>query len=376
MVHSESPLAKQMAASAERLCFTFPNRFAYVDTKRGLAAGFHLVEGFFRDDRPLVEKVLDDQQNEELNRLWEELDFVTRHSETLLRGFVWFERSERHVLHDQRFDFLRPEDPQLINAAMLNRFEKVYLEKMGIKLVEGSLKPVSPSEKYDMIHGFFEQVREGLTCRQELLQKAEELAWRDMKQIAEQAFRRPLSDRDKQSLNALYRAFRDQGQDIETSLRGVMTAVLMSPRFCYRYTEVASGSDVVPLSDYALASRLSYFLWSTLPDEELLAAATSGKLQDESVLLAHTRRMLKDRKVESFAREFFGQWLRYRDYLANDSVNGEAFPGYTDELRQAMFEEPVRLATHLIEQDKPITEWLRSDFTFVNGVLAKHYGGD
>ena len=86
--------------------------------------------------------------------------------------------------------------------------------------------------------------------------------------------------------------------------------------------------------------------------------------------------MLKDPKVESFAREFFGQWLRYRDYLTNDPVNGDAFPGYTDELRQAMFEEPIRLATDLILHDKPIIELLNSDATFVNGVLAKHYGGD
>jgi hypothetical protein len=132
---------------------------------------------------------------------------------------------------------------------------------------------------------------------------------------------------------------------------------------------------VVPLDDYALASRLSYFLWSSLPDAELLAAARAGKLQDEAELLAQTRRMLADPRIDALAREFFGQWLRYRDYLSKDAIHAASFPGYDDALRQAMFEEPRRLATYLIQQDKPVTDLLNSDQTFVNGVLARHYGG-
>ena len=112
LVNSEGELVQKLAASNEKFCNAFPNAFFYVNSKRGLAAGFHLVEGFYRDDRPLVEKVLSDQQNAELDRLWEELNFVTNSTETLLRGFVWFERSERHVLQDERFDFLRAEDPE------------------------------------------------------------------------------------------------------------------------------------------------------------------------------------------------------------------------------------------------------------------------
>ena len=200
LIHADSKQAKQMATSAETICFAFPNRFAYVNDKRGLAAGFHLVEGFFRDDQPLMEKVLDDQERQKLNQLWEELDFVTSHAETLLRGFVWFERSERHVLHDERFDFLRAEDPELVTKSMLDRFEKAYLEKMGVKLVGDSLKPEKPDAKSEMIQGFFEQIRRGLKRRTELMQTAEELAWRDMEQFAERAYRRPLRAEDKQSL--------------------------------------------------------------------------------------------------------------------------------------------------------------------------------
>lgn len=376
LINRDSELARSMTESSERFCETFPNRFCYVDPSRGLAAGFHLVEGFFRDDQPLVQKVLDGQQNAELDRLWQELEFVTRHTETLLRGFVWFERAERHVLHDKRFDFLQSEDPKLVDDELLTRFEKVYLDKMGVKLVEDSLTPETPNDRFDLIHGFFEQIRAGLQTQQELTLVAEQHGLRDLEQLARRAFHRELTAHDTESLQVLYQKLRKQGQSVEDSLRGVLAGTLMSPDFCYRYAEVASEPGIQPLSSNALASRLSYFLWSSLPDDELLATTQNDSLQDETTLLAQTRRMLKDDRVSAFAREFLGQWLRYRDYLSKDPINPDTFPGYTDELREAMFEEPQRLATFLIQEDRPVTELLTSDTTFVNGVLAKHYGGE
>ena len=125
-----------------------------------------------------------------------------------------------------------------------------------------------------------------------------------------------------------------------------------------------------------MARRLSYFLWASLPDEELLKAARAGKLQDDAVLRAQVRRMMKDPKIEAFSREFFGQWLRYRDYLAKDTIPANTFPGYDAVLREAMFEEPTRLITHLIQQDEPVDELLHSDATFVNETLARFYGGE
>ena len=105
-----------------------------------------------------------------------------------------------------------------------------------------------------------------------------------------------------------------------------------------------------PLPDEALARRLSYFLWSSLPDEELLAAAREGKLQDEAGLRSQLQRMRQDPKIEAFAREFFGQWLRYRDYLTKDPIPADTFAGYDAALRQAMFDEPTKLIAHLIQQ--------------------------
>ena len=375
LIFGESETAKRLAESADVFCNAFPNRFYYVDSVRGLAAGFHLVEGFFRDDQPLVDKVLTDDENAEINRLWRELDFVTQSAETLLRGFVWFERSEREVLHDRRFDFLRSEDPDLVEDSLLTRFEKLYLDKMGIKRVGDTLEAESPDEKYRMIRGFFTQIRAGLTRQQETMADAERSALQDIEVLTRRAFRRPVPAVQRESLLALYGRLREDGQTVEESIRGVLIAVLMSPDFCYHRTSRPVDPGIHPLNDHDLANRLSFFLWSSLPDEELLGAAEAGELQNEDVLVGHAHRMLKDDRIEAFAREFLGQWLRYRDYLAKDPINADAFPGYTDELRAAIFEEPVRLATHLIHTDRPVTDLLNSDMTFVNSQLAKHYGG-
>ena len=112
-----------------------------------------------------------------------------------------------------------------------------------------------------------------------------------------------------------------------------------------------------------------------MPDAELLKAAQTGKLQDEQVLRAQVKRMMRDPKIEAFSRELFGQWLRYRDFLGTDPIPAGTFPGYDASLRQAMFEEPTRLITHLIREDQKVDELLHSDATFVNETLARFYGG-
>ncbi len=376
LVRPESAMAQELAAAATPFCHTFPDEFAHVDDSRGLAAGFHLVEGFFRDDRPLVEKVLSDSENAELDKLWQDLDFVTESAETLLRGFVWFERSEREVLHDERFDFLRSEDPQLNEEGLLGRFERVYLDKLGVQRIGDTLEAATPNDLYLMVHGFFNDIRKGLARHQELLRDAEPRGLEDLSRFAERAYRRPFRPEEQESMRTLYRALRNEGQSVEGALRGVLTAILMSPHFCYYVPTVAEGSGTAPLKDEDLAMRLSLFLWSSLPDQELRTVAVAGGLQDEKQLLDQTRRMLKDPRMNRFVREFLGQWLRYRDYLDKDPINAAAYPGYNDELREAIFEEPVRMATFLIQNDRPVTELLSSDVTFVNHALANHYGGD
>ena len=396
LLDPESSAATALEPAAARFCRVFPNRFFYVDDRRGLAAGFHLVEEFFRDDQPLCE-LLPTEDREEIDRLWRELHFITSSAETLLRGFVWFERSERHVLHDERFDFLRAEDPSLTSLAMLARFERVYLEKMGVKLKPQAKSnetasepdaplPVEPSDRYEMIHGFFEQIREGLATHNQLLRKAETRGQADIFEFASRAFRRPLRLNEREALRKLYQRLRSQGQSIEDAFRGVTVATLMAPDFCYRYSEQPADASAsssansdssrgAPLTDRALASRMSYFLWSSIPDGALLEAAEQGRLQEPGELRRQLNRMVKDPKASAFAREFFGQWLRYRDFLSSDSLNTKAFPILDADLRAAMFTEPERLATWMLRDNLPITTLLNSDSTFVNDRLAKHYGG-
>jgi hypothetical protein len=141
-----------------------------------------------------------------------------------------------------------------------------------------------------------------------------------------------------------------------------------------RFTAPAAGDSVAPLPDLALASRLSYFVWAGPPDEELLALAKADRLRDPATLRQQVRRMVRDPKVSRFAQEFFGQWFGYRDFPSREPVNRAVFPAFDDALKQAMFEEPTRLITHLIREDRPITELLNGDASVVNGKLARHYG--
>ena len=127
---------------------------------------------------------------------------------------------------------------------------------------------------------------------------------------------------------------------------------------------------VAPLTDYALANRLSYFLWSSMPDAELLAHAARGDLRRPDVLRAQVRRMLRDERVSRLATEFGTNWLGVRRFEEYNSVDRERFPAFTNELRRAFFEEPVRFLTALIREDRPVTDLLFGDYTYVNRLLA------
>ena len=123
-----------------------------------------------------------------------------------------------------------------------------------------------------------------------------------------------------------------------------------------------------------LASRLSYFLWSTMPDATLLARASAGRLRTGAVLRAEIRRMLKDDRARRLAIEFGGNWLDFRRFDESNTVDRERFPAFTNELRDAMFEEPIRFIDDVIRNDRPLLDLLYGDYTFVNPILARHYG--
>jgi hypothetical protein len=166
----------------------------------------------------------------------------------------------------------------------------------------------------------------------------------------------------------------------------------MEPDFLYRIdlsegqtTSLGTGLHTValktstsvpsqPLSSYTLASRLSYFLWSSMPDEELLRHAAANELQNPDVLLAQTRRMMKDARVRGLATEFTGNWLSFRQFETNNSVDRERFPSFNNDLREAMFQEPIRFVEDTIRNNRSALNLLYGNYTFVNPVLAQHYG--
>ncbi len=362
------PVDAAVAASGTAFCQLFPNRFFYVDPTRGLSAGFHLIEGFFRDDQPLCRSVLSNAEKTELDDLWRELYFVTGIWEKMLRGFVFFERSERNFLKHKDFDEFKEEDPELVRDETLARFQETYLRRANVKATGDELAkhPISV---------FFTSVRNGLKDHNATLKKSEPVYLKDLLAFAERAYRRPLTEAEHAKLESSYAAIcRDPEHGTEAAVRATITRILVSPHFAMRFVPTPTGESVTPLSDLALASRLSYFIWSGPPDAELLALAKAGKLRNEATFREQVRRMVRDPKVSRFALEFFGQWLGHREFLSQEAVNRQAFPAFDDALKQAMFEEPTRLITYLIQHDRPITELLNGDITFVNKKLAQHYG--
>jgi len=131
---------------------------------------------------------------------------------------------------------------------------------------------------------------------------------------------------------------------------------------------------IEPLSNYELASRLSYFLWSSMPDDELLARAASGDLQKPEVIAAEAQRMVKDDRAHDLAVEFGGNWLGFRQFEQINTVDHERFPAFNNDLREAMFEEPVHFLEDVIRNNRPVLDLVYGKYTFVNPVLAKHYG--
>jgi hypothetical protein len=184
-----------------------------------------------------------------------------------------------------------------------------------------------------------------------------------------------LSPADRADLLSFYRESQDRyGLDQEGAVREAIVLVLTSPKFSYRVDLVEARGGIQPLSDFDLASRLSYFLWSSMPDEELLRHAAAGDLRKPEVIKAQARRMLQDPRSRALAVEFGGNWLGFRDFEQIGTVDRERFPSFSDELRNAMFEEPVRFLLDVFRRNRSILDFLYARDTFVNPILARHYG--
>jgi mono/diheme cytochrome c family protein len=193
--------------------------------------------------------------------------------------------------------------------------------------------------------------------------------------LARRAYRRPVTDADVQPLLAMYRTGRTNAgfeQGIEVALQGILT----SPYFLFRAEQdppaLAAGA-AHRITNIELASRLSFFLWSSIPDEPLLALAAQGTLGQPAVLEREVRRMLKDPRAGALVANFGGQWLHLRN-LAAFVPDRTDFPEFDDLLRQAMRRETELFLASVIDEDRSALDLLRADYTFVNERLARHYG--
>jgi mono/diheme cytochrome c family protein len=199
-------------------------------------------------------------------------------------------------------------------------------------------------------------------------------AMRILRTLARRAYRRPVTDADLQPLAEIYQAGRDR-DGFDAGIELALRRVLVSPNFLFRVERDPADTASTPhtITDIELASRLSFFLWSSIPDEELLAAAERGALKDPTVLDQQVRRMLTDARSTSLVTNFVGQWLYLRN-MRTHAPDPAAFPDFDDNLRNAFQKETELFIDALLREDRSIVELLSADFTFVNERLARHYG--
>jgi hypothetical protein len=193
--------------------------------------------------------------------------------------------------------------------------------------------------------------------------------------LARRAFRRPVTPADVEPLLALYRDGRTKGT-FETGVQWGLERLLVDPRFLFRVEQDPAGVKAgtpYRISDLELASRLSFFLWSTVPDDELINVAAKGQLRSPAVLEQQVRRMLKDPKADALITGFFGQWLALRD-IQNKKPDTTAFPEFDEALRRAFREETELFLASQVREDHPVPALLTANYTFVNQRLAQHYG--
>jgi hypothetical protein len=204
----------------------------------------------------------------------------------------------------------------------------------------------------------------------------EACAARVIEQFARHAFRRPVTRDEVQRLVKLFKLADADGESFDASVKLSLEAVLTSPHFLFRVEkdrDPGNPDAITTLNEFELASRLSYFLWSSMPDDELLGLAEKGELRKPGVLEAQIKRMLKDPKSRALVENFADQWLQLRN-LKDFSPDPKRFPTFNEPLRQAMQKETELFFDCIVKEDRSILDFLDADYTFLNERLATHYG--
>jgi mono/diheme cytochrome c family protein len=213
------------------------------------------------------------------------------------------------------------------------------------------------------------------SCQPQKASEEDACAQRILSSLGRRAFRRPVSPADLQVLTKFYKEGKASG-GFESGIEMALRAILTSPNFLFRIEREpanAAPDTVYRVSDLDLASRLSFFVWSSIPDDELLDLAIQGKLRQPAVLERQVRRMLADNRSESLVNNFAGQWLYLRN-LDTSTPDARLFPDFDDNLRQSMRRETELFFDSILRDDRNVLDLLRANYTFLNERLAKHYG--
>ncbi len=240
---------------------------------------------------------------------------------------------------------------------------------IGIDTLEiaGPFNPEAPEETPSRQRIF--------VCRPSAAREEEPCAHKIIAALARRAYRRPVQEADIEPLLAIYKQGRND-RDFDAGIERAVEALLSSPKFLVRIERAKAGSapgSVYRLSDLELASRLSFFLWRSIPDDELLDLAEHGKLSDQSVLAGQIHRMLADKRSTRFMDDFATQWLEVRNIHSHDADRIK-FPDYDPTLREAMARETELFFESQVRDDRPVQELLSADYTYLNERLARHYG--
>lgn len=282
-----------------------------------------------REDEPLRRLLLDDAGRAEIDRLWSELEFVSEQAlatPTAYAGLVQYYR--------------KPNDGARIMFFYIQEFDaQIKREEQAFLAAQVAAEP----KQLEALLAF-----------------------------AAQAWRRPLAENERETILASYRADRADGVKHDPAFRAALARVLSSPWFLYRVEQPAPGQHWRPVSGDELATRLSFLLWDSIPDDELRTKA--AKLHEPAVMEEQLRRMLKDGRMRGMAEEFGARWLGVRDFAANHGRSLKHFPEFTTALRDALAEEPVRFFEDLLVNDRPVADVIAADAVVINDVLAKHYG--
>lgn len=323
LVSENSAVKTQVLAEFEEFRQLFPAALCY--TKIVPVDEVVTLALYYREDDHLQRLMLNEDQIAELNQLWNQLYYVSR-----------------------------------APLIQVDAYEQLW---------QFATQDADPSAFTPMREGILQRANEFKT----LLLKSEPMHVQAVLDFAEQAWRRPLLSIEREQLSSLYKRFRELELSHEEAVQMLLARVLVSPSFLYRSEQAAPGGKPTMISDWELASRLSYFLWSSLPDQELRNLAAQGELNQSEVLKTQVLRMLRDPKMRRMAIEFGCQWLHVRDFDQYDEKSQRHFPEFSH-LRSDMYEEVIRFFTDVFQENRSVMEILDADYTFVNGSLAEFYG--